>query len=171
MKKKLKKILKSYQTILILLIILIVTLIIYTNYLVKNNDTYLFNANDEYVDIYNGVISLNYDINVFVGSDINYLKEDIKVSKYKIGYYVKINDTYKEFIVKEDIDEEGFSLKNTIESISSYNLTELTKNKNYFSKEKIKALEDGLYFIIEAQTEKKETIYNKTDILLSKVSK
>ena len=171
MKKKLKKIIKSYQTILILLILLIITLIIYTNYLVKSNATYLFNASSDEVTIYNGVISLNYDTNIFVGSDIEYLKEDIKVKKYKIGYYVKIKDTFKEFLVIEDNDDEGFSLKNTIQSISSFNITELNKNNKYFSKEKINALNSGLYFIIEAETFDKETIYSKTDILLSKVSK
>ena len=111
-------------------------------------------------------------MNVFVGSNNKYmLKDDVKVKSYKIGYYVKVNDTYKELIIAEDSDDDGFSLKNIIESTTSFNFTSLWDNEKFLTKEKIKALDNGLYFIIEAKTVKDETIYNKTDITLSKVSK
>ncbi len=172
MKKFFKKFMSSYQPILIVLIILVVVLIIYINGILSKHKTYLFYATDDYVSIYNGVINLDYDMNVFVGSNNKYmLKDDIKVKSYKIGYYVKVNDNYKELITEEDSDDDGFSLKNIIESSTSYNFTSLWDNEKFLNKEKINALDSGLYFIIEAKTMKDETIYNKTDITLSKVSK
>lgn len=172
MKKFLKKFLSSYQPILIVLIILVVVLIIYMQGILSKHKTYLFYAADDYVSVYNGVINLDYDMNVFVGSNNKYmLKDDVKVKSYKIGYYVKVNDTYKELIIAEDSDDDGFSLKNIIESTTSFNFTSLWDNEKFLTKEKIKALDNGLYFIIEAKTVKDETIYNKTDITLSKVSK
>ena len=172
MKKFLKKFMSSYQPILIVLIILVVVLIIYMQGILSKHKTYLFYASDDYVSVYNGVINLDYDMNVFVGSNNKYmLKDDVKVKSYKIGYYVKVNDTYKELIIAEDSDDDGFSLKNIIESTTSFNFTSLWDNEKFLTKEKIKALDNGLYFIIEANTVKGETIYNKTDITLSKVSK
>jgi hypothetical protein len=172
MKKFFKKIMSSYQPILILLIILVVVLIIYTQGILSKHKTYLFYASDDYVSIYNGVINLDYDMNVFVGSNNKYMPtDDVKVKSYKIGYYVKVNDKYKELIITEDSDDDGFSLKNIIESTTSFNFTSLWDNEKFLNKEKIKALDNGLYFIIEATTIKDETIYNKTDITLSKVSK
>ena len=172
MKKFLKKFMSSYQPILIVLIILVVVLIIYMQGILSKHKTYLFYASDDYVSVYNGVINLDYDMNVFVGSNNKYmLKDDVKVKSYKIGYYVKVNDTYKELIIAEDSDDDGFSLKNIIESTTSFNFTSLWDNEKFLTKEKIKALDNGLYFIIEAKTVKDETMYNKTDNTLSKVSK
>lgn len=171
MKKKINKFLKSYQPILILLIILVITLIIYINGILNKHATYVFSALDDYVSIYNGVINLDYDMNVFAGSNVKYQQKDEVVTSYRIGYYVKVNDNLKELIVVSDNDEDGFSLKSVIESTTNYNFTSLPNNDNFLNKEKTKALGEGLYFIIEATTLDSKTIYNVTDISLSKLSK
>ena len=93
-KKKDVKFFNSYNVIIISLIILVLVLIFFCSHLMK---TYMFNGSGKYVTIYNGVVSLNYDINIFEGSDITYLPlKDQAVTKYKIGYYVKVNDSLKE---------------------------------------------------------------------------
>ena len=78
----------------------------------KTSRTYMFNGSSKFIEIKNGVISTNYSINLFEGSDISYInKDDYNVTKYKIGYYVKINGKYKKFAVIENKDNDGLSLK------------------------------------------------------------
>ena len=132
----------------------------------------MFNGSDDYVTIYNGVVSLNYDVNVFEGSDIVYLPEkDEIVTKYKIGYYVKDGDNLIPISVIEDIDEAGFSLKALVEGISAFNLTELNKNNQHFTKQTKKLLNNGLYFVIEATSKDNKEIANITNMNLTKITK
>lgn len=150
-KEKAKKVLNSYQSILILLIaICLVSMFI--NYRVMHlSNTFMFNGANDYVRILNGVISNNYDVNLFVGSDIEYLKEnDIEITNYKIGYYTMQNDKFIKLAVMEGSDEIGLSLKKLLSSNSSFNVTEPTINKYFITSDTIKALkEDKLYFIID----------------------
>ncbi len=169
---KIKKFFNSPVPIIIMLIIIIIVLLINTNYLMKSNKIYLFSASNDYVKINNGVISLNYDINILEGSDITYLKDkDITVTKYKIGYYVKDNDKLIPLSIIEDNDEGGFSLKALLEGINTFNINELNKNNNHFNKESTKLLNDGLYFIIEATDNKGNVISEITKTDLIKISK
>lgn len=170
-KKKDKKFFNSYNVIIISLIILVMVLIFFCNHLMKASKTYMFNGNGEYVSIYNGVISLNYDINIFEGSDIAYLPlKDVAVTKYKVGYYVKVNDSLKELVVISDEDKEGYSLKAVLEGISAFNVTELPKNDKYFNDEKIKNI-SSLYFVIEATTKTGDVINDSFELNVSKLSK
>ena len=108
-KKKDVKFFNSYNVIIISLIILVLVLIFFCSHLMKSSKTYMFNGSGKYVTIYNGVVSLNYDINIFEGSDITYLPlKDQAVTKYKIGYYVKVNDSLKELVVISDEDTDGY---------------------------------------------------------------
>ena len=169
---KIKSFLGSFHLVLTMLIILIIILIIYCNYLLKSAKTYMFNGTGEYVTVYNGIISLNYNVNVFEGSDIEYIKEkDIVVTKYTMGYYVKDKDNLVSLAVVEDEDENGLSLKSLIEGISVFNLTELNNNKRYFTKDSKKLIDDGLYFVIEATTKDGENITNITEMEITKLSK
>lgn len=170
--KKVKRFFKSYKPILIALIILVVILIIYCNYLLKSTKVYTFNGKGDYVEIYNGVISLNYDVNLLEGSDITYLKEkDIVVVDYKIGYYVKDGDNLLSLAVVEDQDEEGLSLKAVLEGIDTFNIKELNSNNKFFSKEKIELLNNGLYFVIEAKDKKGNDIKEAVKMDLIKLTK
>lgn len=171
-RKRIKRFLKSYRPVLIALIILIIILISYCNYLLKSVKVYTFNGRSDYVNIYNGVISLNYDLNLLEGSDITYIKDkDILVVDYKIGYYVKDGDNLLSLAVIEDNDPEGFSLKAVLQGIETFNLTELNSNHKFFSKEKIELLNNGLYFVIEAKDKKGNDITDVIKLDLTKLTK
>lgn len=171
-KKKIKKIIKSYHTIIICLIILCMFLMGYVWFLTGCNATYVFSGKNDYVEINNGVISLNYDINLFEGSDITYLKEkDIVLSEYKIGYYVKDNEVLKDLIVISDKNEYGFSLKALLEGINQFNISEPYQNKSHFKKEIKNNLDNGLYFMIEGKTIKDKELSVVLEINTSKISK
>ena len=170
--KKIKRFLKSYKPILIVLILLVAILISYCAYLLKSVKVFTFSGKSEYVEIYNGIISLNYDINVLEGSDITYVRDkDITIVDYKIGYYVKDGDNLLSLAVVEDADEEGFSLKSVLQGIGTFNITELNSNHKFFNKEKIELLHNGLYFVIEAKDKKGNEIMDVTKLDLTKLTK
>ncbi|MDD2504745.1 MAG: hypothetical protein PHF21_00555 [Bacilli bacterium] len=138
----------------------------------KSSKTYMFNGKSDYVTILNGVISLNYDVNLIQGSDIEYVnQEDKEVLEYKIGYYVLKENTLIPLVTKTGTDETGLSLKGIINEMSAYNIAEPYHNKRFFTKEIKESLEDGLYFMIEASTTDNEEIVDKIELSLSKVSK
>ncbi len=170
--KRIKGFLKSYKPVLIVLIILLVVVMSYSNYLLKSTKVYTFSGKGDYVKINNGVVSLNYDVNLLNGSDITYTKEkDIVVVDYKIGYYVKDGDNLLSLLVVEDADKEGLSLKKVLEGTNTFNLNELNSNHKFFSKEKIELLNNGLYFTIEAKDKKGKEIKDITKLDLIKLTK
>ncbi len=179
MKKKEKKLKKaisnffnSYKPILVVLILIIVVLINYCAYLLKSTKVYTFSGSSDYVSIYNGVISLNYDMNILEGSDVTYLKEkDIVVSDYKIGYYVKDGDNLVSIAVIQDADEEGLSLKAVLEGKGAFNVVELNSNHFHFSKERVELLKNGLYFVIEATDMKGNTVTDIINLSITKLTK
>lgn len=171
-KDVIKKIFNSVHTILIGLIILIALLIIFTYHLMSVNKTFLFNGQSEYVSILNGVITLNYDVNVFVGSDISFIyDEDITVTEYRIGYFVPRGLDVIPFVVIEGADEEGFSLRAILQSGSIFNAFEPSRNRAFFTPDIVSRLDQGLYFIIEATTIDGDQIYDRVPINLSRVSR
>ena len=132
----------------------------------------MFNGSGKYVTIYNGVVSLNYDINIFEGSDITYLPlKDQAVTKYKIGYYVKVDGKLSPISVISGEDEEALSLTKLLEGGTSFNVIESVSNEHYFSKENINALKDGLYFIIEFTPKKGDEVKLETKLDISDMSK
>ncbi len=170
--KKVKRFLKSYKPILIILIIFVAILITYCAYLLKSVKVYTFNGKSEYVEIYNGVISLNYNINLLEGSDVTYKKDkDVTVVDYKIGYYVKDGDNLLSLAVVEDADQEGFSLKAVLQGKGTFNITELNSNHKFFNKDKIELLNNGLYFVIEAKDKKGNDIMDVTKLDVTKITK
>ena len=171
LKNKFKNIINSSKTMIFILILLIITLLCLCNHLMKSSKTYLFSGKSDYVTILNGVISLNYDVNLIAGSDIEYINDtDKKVIEYKIGYYVLKDNTLTPLVIKSGTDETGLSLKDLINEMSAYNVAEPYHIKRFFSKEIKASLENGLYFIIEAKTKDNEEILDKTELSLSKVS-
>lgn len=170
--KKIKEFFNSSRPIIVSLILIIIVLLIFSSYLMNSNKIYIFSGKSEYVDIHNGVVALNYDINLFEGSDIDYIKEkDITVTYYKIGYYVKDNDNLIPISVIEDQDEEGFSLKALVEGISAFNLNELNKNNKHINTDNKKLFNKGLYFVIEAVDKKDNNITDITTLEITKISK
>ena len=171
-RRKVKRFLTSYKPILFVLIIFIAVLLVYCNYLLKSVKVYEFYGSSDYVNISNGVISLNYDINLLEGSDIEYKKaKDIIVTDYKIGYYVKDGDNLLSIAVVEDSDKEGFSLQSVLEGVNTFNIVELNKNNFHFSKQKIELLNNGFYFAIEATDSKGNEIVDIVEMKLTKLTK
>lgn len=172
LKKTLTKFFKSYKAVILVLIIMVVILLSFSRHLMKTSKTYMFSGKSDYITILNGVISLNYDINLLQGSHIEYTNEkDYEVTSYKVGYFISKGNTLIPLYVKTGEDEIGFSLKKVLSEISAYNISEPYHNDTYFTKETIKELENGLYFIIEAQIKDGEEFLDKTELNLSKVSK
>lgn len=172
LKTKFINFIKSYKAIILALIIITIILLIFSNHLMRSSKTYLFSGKSDNVVILNGVISLNYDVNLLQGSDIEYINdEDYSVTEYKIGYYINEGNKLLPLAIKNGKDEIGLSLKGILNEMSAYNISEPYHNHTYFTKEKIKSLEKGLYFIIEAKTTEGEEILDKIELSLSKVSK
>lgn len=171
-KFKFKNIFNSVRMLIITLILIILILIIYCNHLINTSKTYMFSGISDYVTILNGVISLNYDINLLMGSDIEYTREEDEiVTDYKIGYYIFKDNTLSPLVIKTGSDVLGISLKELINEMSAFNISEPYNIKRFFSKENKKAFDKGLYFIIEAKTIDDEEILDKTELSLTKVSK
>ena len=64
---------KSSKAIILALILLVVILLCYCKHLTNSNKIYMFSGKNDNVLILNGVVSLNYDINLLQGSDITYI--------------------------------------------------------------------------------------------------
>ncbi|NLL01533.1 MAG: hypothetical protein GX265_00700 [Mollicutes bacterium] len=175
MKKKIKQtksFLNSPHVVLIPLIIINFMLLYLGYHLMKTDDTYMFSGTGDYVNILNGVVSLNYDINLFEGSSIEYTKEkDVLVTEYKAGYYIVIDDTLVPFLTKTNKNSQGESLKQILEEEKAFTLTEPYTRKEFFTKDVKKAFDNGLFFIVEAKTKNNEEILDKIEISISKISK
>lgn len=171
-KESLKKVFNSVRLLIITLILIIFILLLYCNHLMKSSKSYMFSGVSDYVTILNGVISLNYDVNLLIGSDIEYTREeDNLVTDYKIGYYIFKDNILSPLIVKTGSNAPGISLKELINEMSAFNISEPYNIKRFFSKENKEAFDEGLYFIIEAKTINDEEILDKTELSLTKVSK
>lgn len=170
--KKILKFLNSYNGVLIALIIIILVVSILCYNVMRSNKIYLFSGENGYVNIQNGTVSLNYDINLLSGSDITYLRDkDIVVVDYTIGYYTLVNNKYIPIYDISDKDEEGLSLKAVLTGIGIFNKYEPAHNKYYFNKNKIKALDNGLYFKIKCTTKDGTKIDETLSLDLVKISK
>lgn len=168
----LKKFFNSWQPLLIVLILVIAGLLIFINHLMHATKTYMFNGTNDYIRILNGVAVINDSLAIFEGSDVDYIYEkDIMVTKYKIGYYVKVNDKLSPISVISGEDEEALSLSKLLQGGTSFNVIESVSNEHYFSKENIKALSEGLYFVIEFTPKKGDEVKVETKIDISNMSK
>lgn len=168
----LKKFFNSWQPLIIVLILVIAGLLIFINHLMHATKTYMFNGTNDYIRILNGVAVINDSLAIFEGSDVDYIYEkDIMVTKYKIGYYVKVNDKLSPISVISGEDDEALSLSKLLQGGTSFNVIESVSNEHYFSKENIKALNEGLYFVIEFTPKKGDEVKVETKIDISDMSK
>lgn len=171
MKNILNKVIHSYHTIIIILILISFISIMYTNKILKETKVYTFDGKSDYVEINNGVISINHDINLFEGSNIKYLEKDVTLKEYDIGYYVIIGDEYVPIASSAGTSNEGFSLQAIIEGKDNFKVVEPSSNNYYFTKDKIKKLDDKLYFVIKGIDLKDNEIKDVFEINLNKVSR
>lgn len=171
MKNKINKIFNSYKIIIIALILFIIFLLIYNNKLTSTYKTYIFSGSSDYVEINSGVISLNYNMNLFQGSNIEYKEKDKTIVSYDIGYYVLNGEEYLPLATKAGEDEEGLSLKAIITGIDNFRVIEPANGNYYFTKEKIEGIENNLYFIIKAKDNKNNEIKDVIKLKVTKISK
>lgn len=173
-KKKfdLKKILSSYKTIIYISFLINIILIVFAYYTISNNKIYSFSGSDEYIEVKDGLIALNTDINLLNGNNISYkYNEDYDIVSFKIGYYVMDNEKLVEIISNNIKLESDIKLSVLFNNISSFNVFEKNCSKNYFTPYKKKLLDDGLYLIFEAKTKDGNSIMRKVKMNLSKISK
>ena len=171
MKYKINKIFNSYKIIIIALILFIIFLLIYNKNITSTYKTYIFSGSSDYVDINSGVISLNYNMNLFQGSNIEYKEKDKIIVNYDIGYYVLNGEEYLPLATKAGEDEEGLSLKAIITGIDNFRVVEPANGNYYFTKEKKEGLENNLYFIIKATDNKNNEIKDVIKLKVTKISK
>lgn len=173
-KKKfdLKKILSSYKTIIYISFLINIILIVFAYYTVSNNKIYSFSGSDEYIEVNDGLIVLNTDINLLNGNNISYkYNEDYDIVSFKIGYYVMDNEKLVEIISNNIKLESDIKLSVLFNNISSFNVFEKNSSKNYFTPYKRKLLDDGLYLVFEAKTKDGNSIMRRVKMNLSKISK
>lgn len=171
MKNKINKIFNSYKIIIIALILFIIFLLLYLNKITSSYKTYIFSGSSDYVEIKSGVINLNYNMNLFQGSNIDYKEKDKTIISYDIGYYVLSGEEYLPLATKAGEDEEGLSLKAIITGTDNFRIIEPANGNYYFTNEKISKLENDLYFIIKATDNKKNEIKDVIKLKVAKISK
>ena len=171
MKKKLLNIINSYKVIIIVLMLLCVFFLIYLNKITSANKIYLFEGSSDYVEVKSGVVSLNYNMNLFQGSNIEFKKKDKTVVSYDIGYYVLVNDEYLPLATKAGEDDEGLSLKELIMGTDNYKIIEPANGNYFFTKDKINNLDSNLFFIIKATNNKNNEIKDAIKLKVTKISK
>lgn len=171
MKDKIKNILNSYKLIIIVLILLCIFLLLYLNKITSSCKTYIFEGTSDYVDINSGVINLNYNMNLFQGSNIDYKEKDKVVVSYDIGYYVLDGDEYLPLATKAGEDSDGLSLKSIINGIDNFRVIEPANGNYYFTKDKINKISSDLYFIIKATDNKNNEIKDVIKLKVTKISK
>ena len=167
MKKKLLNIINSYKVIIIVLMLLCVFLLMYLNKITSANKIYLFEGSSDYVEVKSGVVSLNYNMNLFQGSNIKFKEKDKTVVSYDIGYYVLVNDEYLPLATKAGEDDEGLSLKELITGTDNYKIIEPANGNYFFTKDKINNLDSNLFFIIKATDNKNNEIKDAIKLKVS----
>lgn len=169
MKKKKNNFFNTLKPILIFSFIINVILLSYVYYLKTNHHAYIFTGKDKYLNIDSGVINLNYDINLLSGNNIEYIGNDINIKEIKIGYYILENETLKEIITHYETFEKSTSLKETINAITSFNVSETAKKSKLFSSINTNNIENNLFVIMEATDIEGKEIVSKISLDVSKV--
>ncbi len=171
-KNKIKNMLNSYKVIIYISFIINIILILFSYYLVSSNKIYTFGGKDEYIEVTDGFIALNNDINVFSGNNIKYINDtDYEIIEYKIGYYVMDNNKLVSIITTSLNFDNPIKLSELINNFNSFNLAEKNNNSQYFNNYKKKLIEDNLYIVLEAKTNNDKTILSKIKLNVSKISK
>ena len=170
--KKLKKFFNSYKPLIFASIIINIILLLVLYFNNRNNTIYTFSGSGDYVEVNDGLIVLNNDINIINGNNLKYIKdEDYEVSTFKIGYYVMDEKKLVELISNTVEIDESISFNDIIDRFTTLNLVEKDKDNNYFTQYKKKLIKDGLYLVIEAKTVDNEIILDRVAMNVSKISK
>ena len=173
LKNNIKNALKSYKTIIYISFLINIILLIFTYYTITSNKIYTFSGSDDYIEVKDGLIALNTDINLINGNNIKYINsKDYNIKSYKIGYYVMDNTKLVEIISNSiELEEEDIKLSELINNFTSFNILEKNNIKKYFTPYKKSLIDKGLYLVLEAKTDTNETILSKVKLNMTKISK
>lgn len=170
--KNMKKIFGSYKTIIAISFILNVILLLVTYYTISNNRIYSFSGKDNYIEINDGLIAMNTDINVLNGNSIKYINnEDYEVSEVKIGYYVMKNNSLIDIVKTEYAGDETINLSEFVNNFTSFNVVEKNTQKIHFTRKIKENIGNNLYLVIEAKTVNGDSIVDKLKLNITKISK
>ena len=168
MKKKIKEFFNTLKPILIFSFIINVVLLGYVYYLKNITHVYLFSGRDEYLQIDSGSLSTSYDINYLIGNNIDFIGKNFKVKEIKIGYYIMNGEKLNEIITYYEVFEESTNIKDVIDNLTVFNVTETEKENNIFKNVK-KDLEFNLYLVMEVKKENGDPLLTKLQLDVSKL--
>lgn len=175
-KQSFSKIMNNPISIIIVLIIFSILLMVYNRYLVSSTKLYTFSGFDKKYSILNGTIYTSRNINYFGDSKIYYNGDDIKLSSYEIGYYIKKDSSYQKISVMTSLSDSEFthiegsaSLKELLQS-TDFSFTETSKEAVFMSKSNMKQI-DKLIFKIYGKTESGEDVDIEIPLDVQKISK
>ncbi len=170
------KIVNSPFSIIVVLIIFSILLMVYNRYLANSTKLYTFSGFEKKYNILNGTIYTSRDINYFGDSKIFYNGEDIKLTSYEMGFYIKKNSSYKEIAVLTSLTKSdttnldgAASLKELLQN-TNFSFTETSKDAKFMSKENMKAI-DNLIFKIRGKDDKDSDVDIEIPLTVEKISK
>ena len=135
----------------------------------KTKELYVFNGGNDEITIYNGIIDINTDINLFNGGTVIYNGKKVTLKSYTMGYYLCGSKKDIALSTLSNSNEEGFDLEKLLIT-NDFSLMEPHKGSNHLSKGNIKKI-DKLCFKVSG-TDIKDKEYNlKVDFEVQKVSK
>ena len=171
-KDKLKRVVKSYKTIIYISFLINIILLIFTYHTITSNKVYAFSGKSDYVEINEGLLLLNTDINLLNGNNIKYINStDYSIKSYKIGYYV-MKDTKLIDIVSTSVElDTEINLCEVINNFTTLNVVEKNISNVYFTHDKKELIDSGIYFVIEAKTKDGEALFDKLKLNMTKISK
>ena len=172
MKKFIKNIFKSKNSIIIISFLINIVLLIFLNNSFRSNKIYSFNGSGDYIKVIDGLVTLNNDVNIINGNNIIYTSNiDYDIKYYKIGYYVMNENKLTEIISNKVELNETIKLSDAVNKFTNLNIVEKDMDDTYFTNNKKRLIDKGLYLILEAKTEDGNEIFDKIQVNMSKISK
>lgn len=157
--------------IIVVLFLFSVFLLIYIKYISGSTTLYTFSSVEGDYKFYNGTIYIGRDINYMGDTKMIFDGEDILLSDFEIGYYIKSNDDYIPIsvVTKNDNIEGNGSLKKILEQTNFSFMEEHGDDAKFLSKENIKNIEN-LVFRINGKDKKNKDVSVEIPLEVSKLT-
>jgi len=130
-------------------------------YFSRSSHAFIFSGFNDFISVDSGLISTNPRFNAFEGNNVNYInQEDIMVTKYEMGYYVKVNDFTTPVVLVNGVLNTPMSLKDIVNSTAEFDFIEPANSKEGFlDNEAIELIQDNnFYFFINYDTSKENQV-------------
>lgn len=161
---KVKEFFNSPKPIIVTLIVLLAISVLVIYKLSTSSKIYISSINDDEVSVSTIHAFINNDMHMFYSTPAAYNNDDYKIYGITVGYYVKVENEYMEFLTQSDEFDTAESLTKTLEFYSAFNYIESNNKREKFSETVKKNFEDNLYFVVKVKKDKNsslETIYEK----------